>query len=164
MFIRPMGVTVRAANRPGGSPLLRGLLARASGAAQETAGAVRPEEPPHRGLLARGVRAAEPELVEEPEPAPLDEPEPEPEPEPDYEPEPGYEPEPEPDLEPEPEGELEPEPMDAAYWDIRPEPGPAAAEAPAGLAAELRQLADLAREGLLTPQEFTTAKARLLNG
>ncbi|MFE5724787.1 hypothetical protein [Streptomyces erythrochromogenes] len=143
MFIRPMGVTVRAANRPAGSPLLRGLLARASGTAQETAGAVRPEEPPHRGLLARGVRAAEPELVEEPEPDLLDEPEPEPEPEPD----PDYEP--------------EPEPMDDAYWDTRPEPGPAA---PAGLAAELRQLADLAREGLLTPQEFTTAKARLLNG
>ncbi|MFJ2591722.1 SHOCT domain-containing protein [Streptomyces erythrochromogenes] len=141
MFIRPMGVTVRAANRPAGSPLLRGLLARASGTAQETAGAVRPEEPPHRGLLTRGVRAAEPELAEEPEPDPLDEPEPDPDP--DYEPEP------------------EPEPMEAVYWDTHPEPGPAA---PAGLAAELRQLADLAREGLLTPQEFTTAKARLLNG
>ncbi|THA81075.1 SHOCT domain-containing protein [Streptomyces sp. A0592] len=157
MFIRPMGVTVRAANRPAGSPLLRGLLARASGAAQETAGAVRPEEPPHRGLLARGVRAAEPELVEEepepePEPNPLDEPDPESEPEP--------EPEPEPDTDYEPEPEPEPEPMDGVYWDTHPEPGPAA---PVGLAAELRQLADLAREGLLTPQEFTTAKARLLN-
>ncbi|MFE7093865.1 hypothetical protein [Streptomyces erythrochromogenes] len=140
MFIRPMGVTVRAANRPAGSPLLRGLLARASGAAQEAAGAVRPEEPPHRGLLARGVRAAEPELVEEPEPDPLDEPEPDP----DY--------------------DYEPEPIDAADWDTHPEPGPEPAPAaPAGLAAELRQLADLAREGLLTPQEFRTAKARLLN-
>ncbi|MFE6909401.1 SHOCT domain-containing protein [Streptomyces erythrochromogenes] len=140
MFIRPMGVTVRAANRPAGSPLLRGLLARASGAAPEASGAVRPEEPPHRGLLARGVRAAEPELVEEPEPDPLDEPEPDP----DY--------------------DYEPEPIDAVDWDTHPdahpEPGPAA---PAGLAAELRQLADLAREGLLTPQEFRTAKARLLN-
>ncbi|MCX5584519.1 hypothetical protein [Streptomyces erythrochromogenes] len=141
MFIRPRGVTVRAASRPAGSPLLRGLLARASGAAQEAAGAVRPEEPPHRGLLARAVRAAEPDLLEEPEPDPMDEPEPEPEPDPDYEP--------------------EPEPIDAAYWDTHRESGPAA---PAGLAAELRQLADLAREGLLTPQEFTTAKARLLNG
>ncbi|MFJ3975545.1 hypothetical protein [Streptomyces sp. NPDC090021] len=148
MFIRPMGVTVHAANRPAGSPLLRGLLARASGAAPEAeaAGAVRPEEPPPRGLLARGVRAAEPELVEEPEPDPLDEPEPDP----DYD----YEP--------------EPEPVDAVHWDphpdahpdAHPEPGPTA---PAGLAAELRQLADLAREGLLTPQEFRTAKARLLN-
>ncbi|MER7729606.1 hypothetical protein ABTX80_01855 [Streptomyces erythrochromogenes] len=140
MFIRPMGVTVRAANRPAGSPLLRGLLARASGAAPEAAGAVRPEEPPHRGLLARGVRAAEPDLVEEPEPDPLDEPEPDP----DY--------------------DYEPEPINAADWDTHPEPGPEPAPAaPAGLAAELRQLADLAREGLLTPQEFRTAKARLLN-
>lgn len=31
-----------------------------------------------------------------------------------------------------------------------------------GLAAELAQLANLAREGLLTPQEFKEAKARLL--
>ncbi|MGW6571120.1 hypothetical protein ACWGAN_02965 [Streptomyces sp. NPDC054945] len=36
--------------------------------------------------------------------------------------------------------------------------------APAGLVAELTQLAGLAREGLLTPQEFTTAKGRLLRG
>ncbi|MFF3016920.1 hypothetical protein [Streptomyces sp. NPDC057939] len=33
-----------------------------------------------------------------------------------------------------------------------------------GLAAELTQLAALAREGLLTPQEFTTAKSKLLRG
>ncbi|MFE9465030.1 hypothetical protein ACFYNW_15390 [Streptomyces virginiae] len=129
MFIRPMGVTVHAANRPAGAPLLRGLLARASGTAQDTAGAVRPDEPPHRVLPARSVRAAEPEPSDAPEPDPMD----------------------------------EPEPIDALYWDTdtRPEPGPTP---PAGLAAELRQLADLAREGLLTPQEFTTAKARLLNG
>ncbi|KMO98721.1 SHOCT domain-containing protein [Streptomyces roseus] len=31
-----------------------------------------------------------------------------------------------------------------------------------GLASELAQLANLAREGLLTPQEFKEAKARLL--
>ncbi|MFE0602230.1 SHOCT domain-containing protein [Streptomyces sp. NPDC058892] len=133
MFIRPMGVTVRAANRPAGSPLLRGLLARASGAAQETAGAVRPEEPPLRGLPAREIQTAEAEPLEEPEPDPMDEPEP------DY----------------------EPEPVDAVYWESHPVPTPTA---PPGLAAELRQLADLAREGLLTPQEFTAAKTRLLNG
>ncbi|MGW8783334.1 hypothetical protein ACWGNM_35470 [Streptomyces sp. NPDC055796] len=34
---------------------------------------------------------------------------------------------------------------------------------PAGLAAELAQLANLAREGLLTPQEFKEAKTRLLH-
>ncbi|MFD6226069.1 SHOCT domain-containing protein [Streptomyces sp. NPDC060232] len=127
MFIRPRGVTVHAANRPAGSPLLRGLLARASGTAQDTAGAVRPDEPPHGPLPARPVRPPEPQPVYEPEPV------------------------------------EEPEPIDALYWDAdtHREPGPTP---PAGLAAELRQLADLAREGLLTPQEFTTAKARLLNG
>ncbi|MFD5619940.1 SHOCT domain-containing protein [Streptomyces yangpuensis] len=145
MFIRPMGVTVHAANRPGGSPLLRGLLARASGAVAETSGAVRPDEPWHRDLPSRPARGQEPDFTEEPEPEPMD----------DLGPEPVDEPEPE----PEPDGE--PEPVDALYWDTRPKPGPAA---PAGLAAELRQLADLAREGLLTPQEFTTAKARLLDG
>ncbi|MEU6310099.1 hypothetical protein [Streptomyces sp. NPDC047014] len=35
---------------------------------------------------------------------------------------------------------------------------------PANLAADLTQLSSLAREGLLTPHEFTTAKRRLLNG
>ncbi|MFE2474628.1 hypothetical protein [Streptomyces sp. NPDC059389] len=32
-----------------------------------------------------------------------------------------------------------------------------------GLATELAQLANLAREGLLTPQEFKEAKTRLLH-
>ncbi|MCX4627584.1 hypothetical protein [Streptomyces sp. NBC_01443] len=34
---------------------------------------------------------------------------------------------------------------------------------PGGLAAELAELARLAREGLLTPQEFKEAKTRLLH-
>ncbi|MGW6706034.1 SHOCT domain-containing protein [Streptomyces sp. NPDC054956] len=110
MFIRPVGVTVRAARRRPGRPLLRGLLTRAAGAVEET-------EPP-------------------------------------------YEAEPEPE---EPEfTEPEPEPEEAPGLHAEDEPrheGPAPS---AGLVAELRQLADLAREGLLTPQEFTTAKARLL--
>ncbi|MFI7352325.1 SHOCT domain-containing protein [Streptomyces avidinii] len=43
--------------------------------------------------------------------------------------------------------------------------GPAAEPAPSAcLVGELTQLAALAREGLLTPQEFTVAKARLLRG
>ncbi|CAM5642143.1 SHOCT domain-containing protein [Streptomyces avidinii] len=43
--------------------------------------------------------------------------------------------------------------------------GPAAEPAPSAcLVGELTQLAALAREGLLTPQEFTAAKARLLRG
>ncbi|WP_326588029.1 SHOCT domain-containing protein [Streptomyces sp. NBC_01294] len=133
MFIRPVGATVHAANRPAGQPLLRGLLARAAGAVEATTGAVGPDEPPRRGLLARAVQAAggpaeapdwawpEGEPTEEPEPLYLEEPEPE---------------------------------------DEAPTVGPTP---PAGhLVAELTQLADLAREGLLTPQEFTTAKARLL--
>ncbi|MFB7981468.1 hypothetical protein [Streptomyces vinaceus] len=43
-------------------------------------------------------------------------------------------------------------------------PGTASPGAPQqGLAAELAQLANLAREGLLTPQEFKEAKTRLLH-
>lgn len=132
MFIRPVGVTVQAISRPAGRPLLRGLLARATGA---SAGAVGPDEAPRRGLLARAVQAAE---VRSGGPAPQEPPEP---------PEPA-------------EREAsrpEPEPAEAFPSEARTEPHPAA-----GLAAELRQLADLAREGLLTPQEFTQAKARLL--
>ncbi|MFD0121396.1 SHOCT domain-containing protein [Streptomyces virginiae] len=123
MFIRPMGVTVRAANRPPGHPLLRGLLARASGAAEATTGSVGtpgPADTPDR----TGAQAERP-----PTGAPLEAP-------------------------PEPPQPAEPEP--AASTPDRP--------APAGLVAELTQLAGLAREGLLTPQEFTTAKARLLRG
>ncbi|MEV6576538.1 SHOCT domain-containing protein [Streptomyces sp. NPDC051582] len=49
-----------------------------------------------------------------------------------------------------------------------PTPEPRTSTAPAGtphqgLAAELAQLANLAREGLLTPQEFKEAKTRLLH-
>lgn len=143
MFIRPVGVTVRAVDRPAGRPLLRGLLARAAGATAQGAA-----EPAPRGLLGRAVRAAEdaghPGRVE-------------------WHPEPEPEPEPEPDLEPEPEPEGEPGP-----WPPDPdgpgEPPPAPAAPPTALVAELTQLADLAREGLLTPEEFTAAKARLLRG
>ncbi|WP_404956534.1 SHOCT domain-containing protein [Streptomyces sp. 147326] len=61
---------------------------------------------------------------------------------------------------PEPEPEPGPEPEEEGGGGR----GTAAptATAPSPLVAELRQLADLAREGLLTPQEFTAAKARLL--
>ncbi|WP_051781727.1 MULTISPECIES: SHOCT domain-containing protein [unclassified Streptomyces] len=125
MFIRPMGVTVHAANRPPGHPLLRGLLARASGAAEATTGSVGAPGPATSGSADR----AEPPVgvaVEAPVGAP-----------------------------PEPPRPAEPEPA-AAFAADHP--------APAGLVAELTQLAGLAREGLLTPQEFTTAKARLLRG
>ncbi|WP_327416299.1 SHOCT domain-containing protein [Streptomyces sp. NBC_01233] len=131
MFIRPVGATVRPAQRPAGHPLLRGLLARAAGAAQDTTGAMGPAEPPRRGLLARAVQAAQ---------APA---------------------EPEPELMPEPEPEPEPWPEEEGGGGATAAPT-TAAPAPTPLVAELRQLADLAREGLLTPQEFTAAKARLL--
>ncbi|MFE6833391.1 hypothetical protein ACFVFI_00900 [Streptomyces sp. NPDC057705] len=129
MFIRPLGATVRPAQRPAGRPLLRGLLARAAGAAEDTTGAVGPVEPPRRGLLARAVQAAQ--APEEPEPMP------------------------------EPEAEAEPGPEEEGGYGGTAAPT-TAAPAPTPLVAELRQLADLAREGLLTPQEFTAAKTRLL--
>ncbi|MFA7765348.1 hypothetical protein ACGFNX_02495 [Streptomyces sp. NPDC048723] len=126
MFIRPMGVTVRAANRPPGHPLLRGLLARASGAAEPTAGSVGAVEPAATDPVG---------LVGPAEPPPRAQPEP---------------------LQP-----AEPEPAEAIPPDHTAAAGPTPS---AGLVAELTQLAGLAREGLLTPQEFTTAKARLLRG
>ncbi|MFD7789354.1 hypothetical protein ACFV4Q_40715 [Streptomyces nojiriensis] len=131
MFIRPMGVTVRAANRPPGHPLLRGLLARASEAAEPTAGSVGATGPTIADAPAGTPDRAGAQVERPATGAPVEAP-PEP-PQPD-EPEPG--------------------------------PGPAIppGPAPAGLVAELTQLAGLAREGLLTPQEFTTAKARLLRG
>ncbi|MFJ6047800.1 SHOCT domain-containing protein [Streptomyces sp. NPDC092307] len=136
MFIRPMGVTVHAANRPPGHPLLRGLLARASGAAEATAGSVGPQGPDTSGADASGAETSG--AVERSGPPAGARTEP-----PD-----GWPPEP-----PLPRG---PEPAVAAVGPDHP--------APAGLVAELTQLAGLAREGLLTPQEFTTAKARLLRG
>ncbi|MEU9233336.1 hypothetical protein [Streptomyces subrutilus] len=59
MFIRPVGVTVRAADRPGGRPLLRGLLARAAGAVEGSAGTAGSVDAPPRGLLGRAVGAVE---------------------------------------------------------------------------------------------------------
>ncbi|MFE1415535.1 hypothetical protein ACIGFK_21180 [Streptomyces sp. NPDC085524] len=54
---------------------------------------------------------------------------------------------------------------DNAGAEREPESGGRAEGAAVGtFVAELTQLAALAREGLLTPQEFTTAKGRLLRG
>ncbi|MGW7434932.1 SHOCT domain-containing protein [Streptomyces sp. NPDC054849] len=161
MFIRPVGATVRAADRPAGHPLLRGLLARAAGAMEATAGAVGPDGPPRRGLLARAVQAAGGPAVAPTWTWPEGEPA-----------------EPEPELESELEAESEREPLEPAEQEpvvdealaqaragTRPEDVPTSGPTPsAGLVAELTQLADLTREGLLTPEEFTAAKARLLRG
>ncbi len=135
MFIRPVGVTVHAADRPAGRPLLRGLLARAAGAVEVSAGAAGTAgtvDPPPPGLLGRAVSAAEDTGRVEWEP----------------------------EQEPEQEHEEGPWPPDPGS----PEEPPAAPAAPAGLASDLAVLAALAREGLLTAEEFTAAKARLLRG
>ncbi|MFG2750016.1 hypothetical protein [Streptomyces xanthophaeus] len=119
MFIRPVGPTVHPASRPPGHPLLRGLLARAAGAAD--ASAASGADTPHAVDAAYAADAAD---------AP---------------------------------GSLAPEPRQAAARPKQPQPHPT--PAPQGsLAAELAQLAALAHEGHLTPEEFTTAKARLLGG
>ncbi|GHI87408.1 hypothetical protein ACWGF3_31935 [Streptomyces xanthophaeus] len=60
-------------------------------------------------------------------------------------------------------GSLAPEPRPATARPKQPQPHPTPAPQ-GGLAAELAQLAALAHEGHLTPEEFTTAKARLLGG
>ncbi|MFJ8014115.1 hypothetical protein [Streptomyces sp. NPDC096339] len=131
MFIRPVGVTVRSADRPSGHPLLRGLLAQATGTGSVDV------DGPRQGVRWRTTTGPiEPEPVEVEEAAEVAEPEAV-----------------GPESERERERELEPE----------PEPGGHTEAGPVGsLVAELTQLADLAREGLLTPQEFTTAKGRLL--
>ena len=148
MFIRPVGVTVRAADRPAGRTLLRGLLLRATGAhpRPESGRALTPDEDPGAGAAGwRGHRTPQPEPEARPHPAP-----------PVQHPEPEARPHPAPPLRhPEPERDTPTAPPEPAP----PEPPPAQ-----HLVTELTQLADLAREGLLTPEEFTTAKARLLGG
>lgn len=64
--------------------------------------------------------------------------------------------------------------QDQAIADLQqqpaPPPAPAAPAAPAAAAgggditAKLARLGDMAQQGLLTPEEFTAAKARLLGG
>jgi len=61
--------------------------------------------------------------------------------------------------------------QDQAIADLQQQPAPPPAPAPAPAAAgggditaKLAQLGDMAQQGLLTPEEFTAAKARLLGG
>ncbi|WP_405712465.1 hypothetical protein OG264_26015 [Streptomyces xanthophaeus] len=123
MFIRPVGPTVHPASRPQGHPLLRGLLARAAGAADAPGGAGGADTP-HAVDTAYAADAAD--AADAP-------------------------------------GSLAPEPRPATARPKQPQPHPTPAPQ-GGLAAELAQLAALAHEGHLTPEEFTTAKARLLGG
>ncbi|MFJ8046211.1 SHOCT domain-containing protein [Kitasatospora sp. NPDC096147] len=45
-----------------------------------------------------------------------------------------------------------------------PAPAPAPAQAPADVAGKLASLAELVQQGLLTPEEFAAAKAKVLAG
>ncbi|MEU3911892.1 SHOCT domain-containing protein [Streptomyces sp. NPDC029721] len=138
MFIRPVNVTVTAATRPPGHPLLRGLLRRAAGAAEWSQDAGPGEDgTTAEEALAEAFAEDEAEALAEAAGAA------------------GM------------EGRAEA--ADEADAMARPTPWPTAGPtappaAPGTLVAELTQLADLAREGLLTPEEFTRAKGRLLGG
>ncbi|MEU8496732.1 hypothetical protein AB0C86_08370 [Streptomyces lavendulae] len=144
MFIRPVGVTVSPALRPPGHPLLRGLLRRAAGAAEwataegsvaEGSVAEELEE-----ALEEGVRRGEREGMQEREG--------------EYEAE----------VDAGPEGPGAPEGGDGGEPPTEAEPPTHPPVTGPTLVAELTQLSDLARQGLLTPEEFTLAKGRLLRG
>ncbi|MFJ3926844.1 hypothetical protein [Streptomyces sp. NPDC090022] len=135
MFIRPVGAVVQPARRPAGRPLLR-------------------------GLLARGAYVWDAAQVAEPEPEPPEGPGGSPPPWEPAEPEAPYE-----------------EVWSAGPWASAgragpreaPEPAPPAGtgtgtEAGDDFTSRLLRLAALAREGLLTPEEFAAAKTRLLRG
>ncbi|MFK0256772.1 SHOCT domain-containing protein [Streptomyces sp. NPDC090445] len=159
MFIRPVGPVVHPARRPAGRPLLRGSLARGAyvwdvaqmpawiaqhdtGAAAppptagpaETAAPAPPAGWAGAGGSAEAGGAAGAAEVEAGAGA---------------------------------EAEAEPAatapPRAAGGGVAGPSPESAAPETGADLTAHLTQLAALAREGLLTPEEFSAAKSRLLN-
>ncbi|MEV7542439.1 hypothetical protein [Streptomyces sp. NPDC089915] len=140
MFIRPVNVTVTAATRPPGRPLLRGLLRRAAGAAEwsqdvDGEGLAESFAEDEAEALTEAEALAEAEGLAEAAGTGL---------------------------------EARAEAVDEADAMARPSPWPPAppgTPAPRGtLVSELTQLADLAREGLLTPEEFARAKSRLLEG
>ncbi|MCX5404637.1 SHOCT domain-containing protein [Streptomyces sp. NBC_00335] len=147
MFIRPIGSVVNPSQRPSGHPLLRGILARGAyvwEAAQR--GAATPAQP-QGGMAAASTPAPGADSVPSPAgsvPSPAPSP-----------------PKP-PKLPAAPSDRREP-----AGGRPAPHPGPGApgpVSPGADLTDRLTQLAALAREGLLTPEEFSAAKARLLAG
>ncbi|MCY0927549.1 SHOCT domain-containing protein [Streptomyces sp. H27-H1] len=143
MFIRPIGSVVNPSMRPTGHPLLRGILAR--GAYVWDAARHSPETPhtphaPHTpdGADRTAARSTTPGAAPAPPTAASDRPGP------------------------------SAGPGSAGASGGPGSPGGSEAPgtaAPGGdLTDRLTQLAALAREGLLTPEEFSAAKARLLSG
>ncbi|MER5772818.1 SHOCT domain-containing protein [Streptomyces sp. NPDC002039] len=122
MFIRPVAASPARADRPPGRPLLRGLLARASGTPDPGRNAARPPAP-----VSPAARYAGPDT--------------------------------ETDTDTDIDAGIDADTGTAASADPTPHGSTGPGE---GLVRELAQLAGLAREGLLTPEEFSTAKARLL--
>ncbi|MFF3426943.1 SHOCT domain-containing protein [Streptomyces sp. NPDC002602] len=130
MFIRPVAASPARADRPPGRPLLRGLLARASGTPDPGRNAARPPDPVSPAARYTG-----------------------------------------PDTETDTDTDIDAATDTDTGADTETDTGTAASADPTphgstgpgeGLVRELAQLAGLAREGLLTPEEFSTAKARLL--
>ncbi|MFZ3500330.1 SHOCT domain-containing protein [Streptomyces sp. 5.8] len=136
MFIRPIGSVVNPSQRPSGHPLLRGILAR---------GAYVWDTDQHPAApVAHPGAAPTPDRTGAPGAAPTPSPQPGPTPSPPAAPADRREP---------------------AASHPAPHPGPEApgpASPGADLTDRLTRLAALAREGLLTPEEFSAAKARLL--
>lgn len=142
MFIRPIGSVVNPSQRPSGHPLLRGILARGAyvwDAAQHPAAAAQPQT----GTVTAPTPAASPGAIPAPAPSPAPYPHPGAASSPPAAPSARREP---------------------AAARPSPRPGPGPASPGADLTDRLTQLAALAREGLLTPEEFSAAKARLLAG
>ncbi|MFD5146879.1 SHOCT domain-containing protein [Streptomyces sp. NPDC058401] len=139
MFIRPIGSVVNPSVRPSGHPLLRGILARGAyvwDTAQRPAAVASPQ--PRDGTPP--AAAAPGPTAAHPGPA-------------------ATHPGPAPSPPAAPSDRREP-----AATRPAPHSGPGPASPGADLTDRLTQLAALAREGLLTPEEFSAAKARLLSG
>ncbi|MFJ9642575.1 SHOCT domain-containing protein [Streptomyces sp. NPDC101206] len=140
MFIRPVGPVVHPAQRPAGRPLLRGILARGAYVWDAAQLPVRPAQhdadaagpPPFAGAAGDAEAPAAPATAEAV------------------------------DTGEEAHAGAEVGAGAGAGPGAGPSPEPAAANAGGALTAHLTQLAALAREGLLTPEEFTAAKSRLL--
>ncbi|MFD9374383.1 SHOCT domain-containing protein [Streptomyces sp. NPDC059999] len=131
MFIRPVAAAPARADRPPGRPLLRGLLARASGTAEPGRNARWPAAP-----AAPVARYAETYADTETDA----------------------------DTAFDADADIGTGTGTGTGMDVSagPTPHEATGSGAGGLVQELAQLAALAREGLLTPEEFSTAKARLL--